>query len=89
MYVVRHGNRQDVFFYGFRCRQHPTSFDGFHRWFLMVSVVAGNICCFMVSVVGFAMVSVVAGKHLFMVFVAGSLMDSAAAGGSKMLECIE
>ena len=43
----------------------------------------------MVSVVGFLMVSVLAGKHLFMVSVAGFSVDSAAAGGSTLLECIE
>ena len=35
------------------------------------------------------MVSVVAGKCLFMVSVAGFVVDSAAAGGSTILECIE
>ena len=45
---------------------------------------------FMVSVVGFLMVSVVAGKRVFfMVSVAGFSMDSAAAGGFNILECIE
>ena len=44
----------------------------------------------MVSVVGFFMVSVVTGKRFcFMVSVAGSLVDSAAAGGSISLERIE
>ena len=38
----------------------------------------------------FCMVSVVAGKHLlFMVSIAGLLVDSAAAGGSIIVECIE
>ena len=36
----------------------------------------------------FCMVSVVAGKHLFYVSVAGFKVDSAAAGGSIILECI-
>ena len=44
---------------------------------------------FMVSVVGFFMVSVVAGNMFFMVSVAGFLVDSAAAGGSKILELLE
>ena len=43
----------------------------------------------MASVVGCLMASVVAGKRLFMVSVAGLLVDSAAAGGSNILECIE
>ena len=43
----------------------------------------------MVSVIGFLMVSVVAEKRCFMVSVAGLLVDSAAAGGSIILECIE
>ena len=47
-------------------------------------------CLFMVSVVDFLMVSVVAGKHFFcMVSVAGFLVDSATVGGSTILECIE
>ena len=36
-----------------------------------------------------SMLSVVAGKRCFMVSVAGFLVDSAAAGGSTILECIE
>ena len=47
--------------------------------------------CFMVSVFGCYLISVVAGKHVFclMISVAGFVVDSAAAGESKMLECIE
>ena len=41
------------------------------------------------SLVFVAMVSVVAGKCLFMVSVAGFLVDPAAAGGSQILERIE
>ena len=40
----------------------------------------------MVSVVGCFMVSVVAGKRFLMVSVAGLLVDSAATGGSNILE---
>ena len=65
------------FVYGFR----RWFFDGFRR---------RRKRCFMVSVVDFfLMVSVVAGKHCCMVSVAGLLVDSAAAGGSNILECIE
>ena len=52
----------------------------------MVSVVGFLV---MVSVVVFVVISVVAGKRLFMVSVAGLLVDSAAAGGSNISECIE
>ena len=59
-------------------------------FFFMVSVVAEKVFFCMVSVVGFLfMVSVVAGKQLFLVSVAGLLVDSAAAGGSMILECIK
>ena len=34
IYLVRLGNYQDVFFYGFRRRHHPTFSYGFRRWFL-------------------------------------------------------
>ena len=46
----------------------------------------------LVSVVGFLMVSVIfvyGSRYVFMVSVAGSLVDSAAAGGSKILERME
>ena len=66
VYLVRHGNRQDVF-YGFRRRNHPTFCNGFRRW-LFNGFRRGRERFFMVSVVGFLfMVSVVAGKYLFMV----------------------
>ena len=70
--------------------------------FLMVSVVDIIQHLFMASFVArnvfflgfrrwflFLMVSVVAGKRFCMVSVAGLLVDSAAAGGSTSLECIE
>ena len=92
IYLVRHGNRQDVFIVSVVDNiQHllmlsvvfvSFSFYGFRRRrkrFLMVSVF----------VFFFVMVSVVAGKRFFMVSVAGFLVDSAAAGGSNILECIE
>ena len=73
--------------------------NSFCLWFpsLVVLWFASSqktFCCsylFMVSIVGtfLFMVSVVAGKHVFMVSVAGLLVDSAAAGGSTIFECIE
>ena len=79
LYLVRHGNRQDVV-HGFR----RWLFNGFRR---------GRKRFVMVSVVGFLffMVSVVAKKNVFvfMVSVAGCLVDSAAAGGSNILERLE
>ena len=57
-------------FYGFRRRQHPTFFyNGFRRWFFNI-LRRRRKRLFMVSVIGFLMVSVVAGKHMFMVSVA-------------------
>ena len=62
---------------------------GFRRWSFMVSAIPGNCFSWFPSSIFFFMVSVVAGKHFFMVSVAGFLVDSAAAGGSNILECIE
>ena len=87
--LVRHGNRQDVLFFVFRRRHHPT--------FVMVSVVGclwfpssqETFLCYGFRRWFLFMVSVVAGKRLLMVSVAGFSMDSAVAGGSKVLERIE
>ena len=87
IYLVRHGNRQDVF-YGFRRRHHPTLFMVSVVGFSMVSVVAGNICLWFPSLVfvnGFRR----GRKTLLMVSVAVFFVDSAAAGGSRILERIE
>ena len=70
IYLVRHGNHQDMFFVWF-----PSS-------------TSSNVF-FMVSVVGFLMVSVVAGNVLFMVSVAGFSMNYAVAGGFTILDRIE
>ena len=64
-------------------------FDGFRRWILfrMVSVVAGNISYGFRRWLFYGFRR--GRKQLFMVSVAGCLMDSAVAGGSTILECIE
>ena len=89
VYLVRHGNRQNVFFF---CMVSVV--DNIQRYFMvsivvlfMVSVVAGNVLYSFRR--WFFMVSVVAGKHFLMDSVAGLLVDSAAAGGSIILQRIE
>ena len=76
IHLVRHGNRQDVF-YGFRRRHHPTFFMASVIGVFMFSVVAGSV--FHSFRPWFFMISVVAGKRCFMVSVAGFSMDSAVA----------
>ena len=76
-------------FYGFRRRHHPTFVLASVVGLCMVSVVAGNHL-FMDSVVscfnGFRR----GRKPFFVVSISGLLVvDSAAAGGSNILECIE
>ena len=85
--LARHGNRQDVLLW------FPSSTSSnVLCWFPSL------VCWWFPSsqetlVYGFRrwlfMVSVVAGKRVVMVSVAGFVVDSAAAGGSNILECIE
>ena len=87
-HLVRHGNREDVFCLGFPSSTSSNVFVWFPSlvvlWFPSsqeIFVFGFRRCLFMDSVV--------AGKHICMVSVAGFWLDSAAAGGSNILECIE
>ena len=72
-HLVRHGNRQDVSLW-FPSPTSSNDFYGFHRCFFNGSR-RGRERFLMVSVVGFLMVSVVAGKHYFMVSVLAAASD--------------
>ena len=76
------------FCYGFRRRHHPTFVYGFRRWFFY-GFRRRRKRFFMVSVVGFVIVSPSSQETCFMVSIAGLLVDSVAAGGSTILEGIE
>ena len=75
----------------FRRRQHPTFVYDFHRFVYGFRRGRKHILLFCLNgfrrwlFVGFRR----GRKRCFMVSVAGLLMDSAIAGGSNMLECIE
>ena len=90
IYLVRHGNRQDAFFYCFRRRHHPTFllwfpsffFYGFGRRRKRFLLWFPSLLFF----IGFRRGRI---TFLFNGFRRWILVDSAAAGGSTILECIE
>ena len=89
IYICSSRKPSGRFFHGFRRRHHPTCFYGFRRCFSFYGFRRRRKRFCMVSVGISFMVSVVAGKQLFMVSVAGFSMDSAVAGAFICLESIE